>query len=268
MERLNPTRSLTHHPLIQVMLAWQNSLDSASDSAAGLPLGDLQVTPMPADTQTARMDLAFSLAERWSEVGEPDGIGGAVRISHRRVRPGKHRNVDRAVAAGVGGDDRRSGTAACRRWMCSTAVSMPGWMRSVNRAVLTQPVTARCRFRRCSPRRWRAPRGSGGDLRRPLDDVPRTRRGRQPVGAPVGRPRGGPRAVCGAAVARSGGAIVAMLAVLKTGAAYLPIDPVVPAARIGFMLADAAPIAAITTAELADGWTGVSCWSSMSRTPA
>ena len=47
-------------------------------------------------------------------------------------------------------------------------------------------------------------------------------------------------------------AIVAMLAVLKTGAAYLPIDPALPAARIGFMVADAAPIAAITTAGLAD----------------
>ena len=51
---------------------------------------------------------------------------------------------------------------------------------------------------------------------------------------------------------RSAEAIVAIVAVLKTGAAYLPIDPVLPAARIGFMLADAAPIAAITTAALAD----------------
>ena len=42
-----------------------------------------------------------------------------------------------------------------------------------------------------------------------------------------------------------------MLAVLKTGAAYLPIDPAVPAARIEFMVADAAPIAAVTTAGLA-----------------
>ena len=51
---------------------------------------------------------------------------------------------------------------------------------------------------------------------------------------------------------RSAEAIVAILAVLKTGAAYLPIDPALPAARIEFMLADAAPIAAITTAGLAD----------------
>ena len=51
---------------------------------------------------------------------------------------------------------------------------------------------------------------------------------------------------------RSAEAIVAILAVLKTGAAYLPIDPAVPAARIEFMVADAAPIAAITTAGLAD----------------
>ena len=51
---------------------------------------------------------------------------------------------------------------------------------------------------------------------------------------------------------RSAEAVVAILAVLKTGAAYLPIDPTVPAARIGFMLDDAAPIAAITTTGLAD----------------
>ena len=67
---------------------------------------------------------------------------------------------------------------------------------------------------------------------------------------------------------RSAEAIVAMLAVLKTGAAYLPIDPAHPDARIEFMLGDAAPIAAITTAGLARrGWTGTSCWSSMSTTP-
>ncbi|WP_396912957.1 amino acid adenylation domain-containing protein [Mycolicibacterium sp.] len=45
-------------------------------------------------------------------------------------------------------------------------------------------------------------------------------------------------------------AIVAILAVLKTGAAYLPIDPGHPAARVGLILADANPLAVITSADL------------------
>ncbi|MFI5511734.1 amino acid adenylation domain-containing protein, partial [Mycobacterium sp. NPDC051804] len=49
---------------------------------------------------------------------------------------------------------------------------------------------------------------------------------------------------------RSVEAIVAVLGVLKSGAAYVPIDPGHPDARIDFMLADAAPMAAITTAGL------------------
>ncbi|WP_156737706.1 non-ribosomal peptide synthetase, partial [Mycobacterium sp. E735] len=51
-------------------------------------------------------------------------------------------------------------------------------------------------------------------------------------------------------LARSPDAVIAMLAVLKTGAAYLPIDPDLPDARIEFMLTDATPIAVVTTAEL------------------
>ena len=57
-------------------------------------------------------------------------------------------------------------------------------------------------------------------------------------------------------LSRSAEAIVAILAVLKTGAAYVPIDPAVPAARMEFVLGDAAPIAAVTTAALADRLAG------------
>ncbi|WP_094288561.1 amino acid adenylation domain-containing protein [Mycobacterium lehmannii] len=49
---------------------------------------------------------------------------------------------------------------------------------------------------------------------------------------------------------RSSRAVVAILAVLKTGAAYLPIDPGVPEARLRFILEDAAPAAVITTTGL------------------
>ena len=80
VERLNPTRSLTHHPLVQVVFAWQNLPGNTGDLAAGPALGDLQVTRMPVDTQTARMDLTFSLSEHWTDSGEPAGIWGTVEF--------------------------------------------------------------------------------------------------------------------------------------------------------------------------------------------
>ena len=79
VERLNPARSLSHHPLIQVVMGWQNSPGNR-DPAAELSLEDLQVTSLPVDTGTARMDLTFSLAERSTEAGEPAGIGGTVEF--------------------------------------------------------------------------------------------------------------------------------------------------------------------------------------------
>ncbi|HEV7285503.1 MAG TPA: amino acid adenylation domain-containing protein, partial [Kaistia sp.] len=45
---------------------------------------------------------------------------------------------------------------------------------------------------------------------------------------------------------RSPGMVVALLAVLKAGGAYLPLDPAYPAERLAFMLADAAPAAVVT----------------------
>jgi condensation domain-containing protein/AMP-binding enzyme len=60
----------------------------------------------------------------------------------------------------------------------------------------------------------------------------------------------GPGESVGLLFARSAEAIVAILAVLKTGAACLPIDPMQPHARVEFMLEDAGPVAAVTTAGL------------------
>ena len=83
-----------------------------NDPAAGLALGDLQVTPLPADTHTARMDLTFSLAERWSEAGEPAGIGGAVEFRTDVFDAASIEALIERLRAGVGGDDRRPDTAA------------------------------------------------------------------------------------------------------------------------------------------------------------
>ena len=93
------------------MLAWQNFAGHDSDPAAGLALGDLQVTPLPVDTHTARMDLSFSLAERWSEAGEPAGIGGAVEFRTDVFDAVSIETLIERLRAGVGRHDHRSGAA-------------------------------------------------------------------------------------------------------------------------------------------------------------
>ena len=94
-------------------------------------MGDVQVTPLPADTHTARMDLMFSLAEHLTEAGEPAGIAGTVEFRTDVFDAASIETLIERLRAGVGGDDRRPEGGGCRRWMCWMPVSTPGWMRSV-----------------------------------------------------------------------------------------------------------------------------------------
>ncbi|WP_231878971.1 non-ribosomal peptide synthetase [Collimonas arenae] len=61
----------------------------------------------------------------------------------------------------------------------------------------------------------------------------------------------GPEQIVAIAVPRSLELVVALLAILKTGAAYLPVDPDYPQDRITFMLGDAQPVCLLTTNALA-----------------
>ncbi|MBA3280044.1 MAG: AMP-binding protein, partial [Geodermatophilaceae bacterium] len=61
----------------------------------------------------------------------------------------------------------------------------------------------------------------------------------------------GPEQFVAVALPRSVDMVVALLAVLKSGAAYLPVDPMYPAERIAFMLDDARPAMVLTTTEVA-----------------
>src|SRR6185437_10350341 len=139
VERLNPTRSLTHHPLVQVMLAWQNL--PVGQDAAGLTLGDLSVNPLPVDTRAARVDLSFSLAERWNSAGEPAGIGGSVEF---RTDVFDAASIDaiverlRRVVAAITTDPGRR-LSSVEVLDEAEHARLDGWG---NRASLTEPVSA------------------------------------------------------------------------------------------------------------------------------
>ncbi|MFJ9847753.1 amino acid adenylation domain-containing protein, partial [Kitasatospora sp. NPDC101155] len=62
----------------------------------------------------------------------------------------------------------------------------------------------------------------------------------------------GPGRVVALVLGRSVESVVASLAVMRAGAAFLPVDPLYPAERIGFMFADAGPVAVVTTVGFVD----------------
>ena len=251
VERLNPTRSLAHHPLVQVTLAWQNLPGQDTDPAAGLALGDVQVAPLPVDTRTARMDLVFSLAEHWTEAGAPAGIGGAVEFRTDVFDADSIQTLierlKRVLMALTANPGQRLSSMDLLDAGEHARLDEIG-----NRAVLSQPATGvsiPVLFAEQVARTPEAVAISCGERSWSYYELEETANRLAHLLAGQGL---GPGECVALLCTRSAEAIAAILAVLKTGAAYLPIDPALPVARIEFMVADAAPIAAITSADLAD----------------
>ena len=89
------------------------------------------------------------------------------------------------------------------------------------------------RRRRGGRRRWRWCSGDATDV---PGSWTRRRTGWPAAWCALGA---GPESVVAVVMDRSAQLMIALLAVLKSGAAYLPVDPAYPAERIAFMLADA-----------------------------
>ncbi|WP_165611696.1 condensation domain-containing protein, partial [Mycolicibacterium fortuitum] len=249
VERLNPSRSLAHHPLVQVMLAWQNVPGQVGEADKVL-LEDLQVTQLPLDTHTARTDLSFSLAEWWTETGEAAGISGTVEFrtdvfddNSIEVLIDRLRRVLESMAA----DPTRRLSAidvldADERVRLDTVG---------NRAALTRPepttATIPALFERHVVRDPEAIAVSfdGRQITYGELDQAANRLAQLLVENGVG-----PGQRVALLFTRSVEAIVAIFAVLKSGAAYVPIDPVVPDSRLSFVLTDSAPVAVVTTTDL------------------
>ncbi|MFL1428176.1 MULTISPECIES: non-ribosomal peptide synthetase [unclassified Nocardiopsis] len=75
VEVLNPVRSTAHQPLFQVMVALQNN------ARADLALPGLTASEVPFSTGTAKFDLTFVLAEEYGPDGDPAGLGGGLEYA-------------------------------------------------------------------------------------------------------------------------------------------------------------------------------------------
>ncbi|MET9503373.1 amino acid adenylation domain-containing protein [Streptomyces sp. NPDC006622] len=238
VEVLNPARSLAHHPLFQVMLALQN----APEGRFALP--GLEVAVSQARTGTAKFDLFFSLVERRTDDGTPDGIQGAVEYSSDLYEPATVRALfarwRRLLTAVVDTPDRP---------IADVDVLTPAERERVLRAwndtavpVAPEPLPRLLEERAAATPDAVAVVADGAELTyRELDE--RANR----LAARIVAHGGGPGTVVALALPRTRLLPVALLAVLKTGAAYLPLDTAYPASRLEFMLRDARPAVLLTT---------------------
>ncbi len=233
VELLNPVRSTAYHPLFQIMLAWQNTVP------LDLALPGLRVEDEPVPALSAKFDMLVNLA--------PDADGGgargaieyatdlfdsrtAQRIAARFIEVLRQVTSDPAIAVGsVDILDRGE-----RDWLihelndtCSPVPALTVAELFEKRAAETPGAVAlvcgetELTYRQLSAR--------AGHLAQLL------------TGRGVG-----PDMLVAIALRRTPDLVVALLAVLMAGGAYVPIDPAYPSLRLEVVLDDACPALILT----------------------
>ncbi|MFJ4283643.1 amino acid adenylation domain-containing protein, partial [Streptomyces massasporeus] len=241
VEILNPARSLARHPLAQVTLALDDN------AAPVLDLPGLTATARTLHTDTAKFDLSFRLGERFTDDGAPAGVQGTVEFARdlfddatAHTLADRFRDLVDTLTADPGTrvDSVDVLTTAERTRILTdwndTATDVPYATTPelfTRQAARTPDATAL--VHEDTALTYRELDERAGRLARLLNER----------GAARGR-------LVAVALGRSTDTVVALLAAMKAGAAYVPVDPAYPADRIAYMLRDARPALVLTTAAL------------------
>ncbi|MFL6123532.1 non-ribosomal peptide synthetase, partial [Actinophytocola sp.] len=240
VEVLNPPRSLAHSPIFQVGFALQNTRQHLLD------MPGLDVRTDVVSTGTARLDLSVSLSEATPFGGVVPGLRGVVEFNTDLFDRATVRElVDRYVRL------LRSWTGDPKRRLSGIDVLSDSERDSVvaewnASATQVPPATFAELFATQVSRSPRAPAASCGDEELSYQELD----ARSEVLARLLVDRGaGPDRVVALAMPKSIDLVVATVAVLRAGAAYLPVDLDYPAERIAFMLADVRPALVVMAAD-------------------
>jgi amino acid adenylation domain-containing protein len=236
VEELHPERSLSHSPLFQVMFDLQNA------PIEPMQLPALRLTPLSFDAGTAKFDLTLTLNET------PQELSGALEystdlfdeITARRIVE-SFMTLLHGIAANpnakiqslplLNDADKRKLLVEWNSTFQSGALNTfvhHAFERQVERTPEAAALT--CGDETLS---YRELNSRANQLARYL----------QRCGV-------GPETLVGIFMQRSLETVVAILAVLKAGVAYLPLDPAYPAERLSFMIDDARPRVVVTKSTL------------------
>ncbi|MFI9367038.1 condensation domain-containing protein, partial [Kitasatospora sp. NPDC053057] len=244
VEELAPSRSRARHPLFQVQLDLQNNAggrvtagaDTVGEPTRGAAIG----------TAAAKFDLEVRLTEAFDAQGAPGGLRGVVVAAADLFDAESVERIASALLRVLDAVTRDPGTAV------DSVEALSARERS---QVLTEWNSSAVEFGSTlvpglfAERVARTPdavavvadgeRVSFAEL-----DVRANRLAHCLVAQGVGA-----ESLVGVCLPRGVDAVVAILAVWKAGAAFLPVDPSYPVERISFMLADSGAVLTLTDEE-------------------
>ncbi|MFI7136095.1 amino acid adenylation domain-containing protein [Nonomuraea sp. NPDC050153] len=240
VEELAPARSRARHPLFQVQLDLQNIAEAV------LELPGVRAGGVPAGTSVAKFDLEVRLGELFDPEGMPGGVRGSVigaadlfdPDSVARIAAGLTRVLELLVTdpespieavAVLDADERHR---VLEEWNDTAAEHTGIPVLELFEAQDSGAV---------------AVVADGAEVSYGELDERANRLAHVLIGEGVQA-----ESVVGVCLERGVDLVVALLAVWKAGAAYVPIDPRQPVERIAFMLADSRAVVTVTSAEIAE----------------
>ncbi|WP_455431705.1 non-ribosomal peptide synthase/polyketide synthase [Streptomyces griseosporeus] len=265
VEALRPERSAARHPLFQVVVEWGDDETRALDSLQDLP--GLSVEPLQLTVDAAKFDLVWHLRPRHTAAHAPAGIAVDVEYSADLF--------DAATVASMGDRlVRLLGAALDEPARPVTDLDVLGaderdlllgdW--AYTPAEPTAPLgaddTIVRRFEAAAAAHPDRVAVTGEDERgRPVSLTYAELNARVNRLAALLRERGAaPERFVALALPRVTDLVTAVLAVLKSGAGYLPVDPAYPAERVALLLGDSRPVVTVGTRATVAALGGDATW--------
>ncbi|WCL63907.1 non-ribosomal peptide synthetase DhbF [Bacillus subtilis] len=243
VEVLNPARSRATHPLFQIMLAFQNTPD------AELHLPDMESSLRINSVGSAKFDLTLEISEDRLADGTPNGMEGLLEYStdlfKRETAQALADRLMRLLEAAESDPDEQIGNLdiLAPEERSSMVADWQSVSEKIPHACLPEQFEKQAALRPDAI----AVVYENQALNYAELNERANRLARMMISEGVG-----PEQFVALALPRSLEMAVGLLAVLKAGAAYLPLDPDYPADRIAFMLKDAQPAFIMTNTKAAN----------------
>ncbi|MEZ7154951.1 amino acid adenylation domain-containing protein [Streptomyces sp. MAD19A] len=244
VEVINPQRSMARHPLFQVMLAFNNNdQQTARTSVQRLP--GVTVTGQRVGTAISKFDLMFAFADAFDDEGTPAGLNAVLEYSADLF-------------------DRGTAEAVTRRFLQVLRTLADAPDTRLAQVDVVEAAESRRMLRDWNDTAREVPDATLAELfqeqavRTPdlvAVEYEDTRLTYRELNERADRLAGllrdggvGPESLVAVCLPRTAEMVAVLLAVLKAGAAYVPLDPDYPLDRLSYMIEDSRAAVLIASA--------------------